>query len=133
MAVLASNQPKTFTFNQTPSATNTKHILHARLCLILNETQKIRDSNKLIKKQGKVKLTVSDWVFFYSTSTDYSFQTCGTCINLPADEQCILYHSVSKQNDVDKLIGSIITCADVGDRVEPKKTVSFFKIPGNDY
>ncbi|KAF7971900.1 hypothetical protein HWV62_19527, partial [Athelia sp. TMB] len=83
MAVLASNKPKTFTFNQTPSAANTKLILHARLCLILNETQKIRDSNKLIKKLGKVKLT---------------------------------------RNDVDKLIGSIITCADIGDRVEPKKT-----------
>lgn len=55
------------------------------------------------------------------------FKHCVKCENKAPEDQCVLYHDVERVQNADQFIGSVITCADPGDRVQPSLKVSSFQ------
>jgi hypothetical protein len=47
-------------------------------------------------------------------------QPCDNCVGKPKEEQCFRTWNVKEREDVDSLLGSIITCAEAGDVLTSK-------------
>jgi hypothetical protein len=45
---------------------------------------------------------------------------------LPEEERCVQKLKAYHQEDMDKLLGSVITCADANDILEPKVSLSIY-------